>query len=483
MAHKVGLLSRNTIFVVLLIPLFSVRAQDLSEMKVEGIYKNICSNCHGIDLKGGLSSSLADGQWEFGGSDEEILQTIKDGIPEKGMIAYGSVLSPDQLRSLVVYIRELEKAEQDNSITFPELDPDQVITTQHHDFRVEVLTKGLDTPWGLAFLPDGYMLVTERNGPLRVIDPNYKLVTKPVADTPPVIFDGPEGGMMDISLHPDYKNNGWIYLAFADGWRDENGKSYSQTAIVRGRIINHRWADQEWIYKADQKFYTRSGAHYGTRMAFDNGYLYFVVGERGAMGQAQDLNRPNGKIMRLYDDGRVPEDNPFINDAEVPNEIWSYGHRNPQGLVIDADTHTIYATEHGARGGDELNLILKGRNYGWPVITHGINYDGRPITPLTEKEGMEQPLLHWTPSIAPCGLTIYLGSEFSKWKGDLLAGSLRAQELRRIRLAENGLIVEQEVLLKGFGRIRDVRTGPDGLVYLLTDDPSRLFRIVPIDKP
>lgn len=451
------------------------RSQELSKLNVEGIYKNLCSSCH---TSGAVGGSLTDGQWNYGGSDEQILHSIKNGITEKGMVAFSSVLTDKQLRAIVVYIREMESTDSKEPT---QLDiSDKVVETRYHSYKVEILTSGFSTPWAIAFLPDGSKLVTERLGPIHLVSSDNRLNSIPIKNTPQVIFDGPEGGMMDIALHPDYKKNGWIYLAFADGWRDETGKSCSQTAIVRGRIKDHQWIDQEWIYKADLKFYMQSGAHYGTRIAFDDGYIYFVVGERGAMGNAQDLNRPNGKIFRLHDDGSIPKDNPFIKTPEIPHGIWSYGHRNPQGLVIDSN-HNVYATEHGARGGDEFNLIQKGRNYGWPIITHGINYNGQPITSITEKEGMEQPLVHWTPSIAPCGLTQYIGSIFPNWQNDFFAGSLRAQELHRLRVI-NKNVVEQEIILKGMGRIRDVRTGPDGFIYLLTDEPARLIRLVPSDK-
>ncbi|WP_370476732.1 PQQ-dependent sugar dehydrogenase [Tamlana flava] len=461
-------------FWIMLFTLWAInlQSQESPKSNVEDIYQNLCMSCH---VSGAVGGSLTDKQWSYGGSDDEIFQSIKNGKEEKGMVPFSSLLTDEQIRGIVVYIRELESRDSSESIPNDQLE--NVVKTQYHSYKVEVLTTGFRTPWSLAFLPDGRKLVTERLGPIHIVNSDNTLNPNPIDNTPNVIFDGPEGGMMDIALHPNYKKNGWIYLAFADGWRDENGRSKSQTAIVRGRIKNHKWVDQEWIYKADPKFYMRSGAHYGTRIAFDKGYIYFVIGERGAMGQAQDLTLPNGKIFRLYDDGRIPADNPFIKNPDVPKGIWSYGHRNPQGLVVD-EKHNIYATEHGARGGDEFNLILEGRNYGWPIITHGINYNGQPITSITEKEGMEQPLLQWTPSIAPCGLTQYKGSKFSKWKNDFFAGSLRAQELHRIRVV-NGKVVQEEIILKGLGRIRDVRTGPDGYLYLLTDEPARLIRLVP----
>jgi glucose/arabinose dehydrogenase len=249
--------------------------------------------------------------------------------------------------------------------------------------------------------------------------------------------------------------------------------------IVRGRIRDHSWADQEVVFQVSPDFYTSAGVHFGTRMVFDGGYLYFIVGERGGMLQAQDITRPNGKIYRVFPDGGIPEDNPFAADKKAIPGIWSYGHRNPQGLAIDPRDHAIYATEHGPRGGDEFNLIRKGANYGWPVISHGMNYDGTPLTGFTEKEGMEQPLLHWTPSIAACGLACYTGDKFPNWKYDFFAGGLRG-ELHRIRV-KNGKVEGDEILLSGLGRIRDVRTGPDGLLYIVLNQPDRIVRLVPAE--
>ncbi|UKM64387.1 PQQ-dependent sugar dehydrogenase [Flavobacteriaceae bacterium GSB9] len=468
---------RFFLFSILVLFNLSLSSQDFSKMKVADIYKNLCSSCHD---SGAIGGSLTDGIWKSENSDYAILKSIKYGIPEKGMVAFNNTLTDEQLRAIVVYIRELEAMGENNPANKKNYSgANGIIRTQYHTYKVNKLVEGFRTPWSIAFLPNGGKLVTERLGPVYLINADNELDTIPIENTPKVIFDGPEGGMMDIALHPEYKNNGWIYLAFADGWRDTDGKSWSQTAIVRGRIKNHKWIDQEWIYKADSKFYMRSGAHYGTRIAFKNGYLYFVIGERGAMGQAQDLTRPNGKIMRLHDDGKIPTDNPFINDDRILDAIWSYGHRNPQGLVVSSKDE-LYATEHGARGGDEFNLIIKGKNYGWPVITHGINYNGQPITSKTEQEGMEQPLIQWTPSIAPCGLTQYQGEVFPDWDNDFFAGSLKAEELRRIRI-NDGQVVEQEIILKGMGRIRDVRTGPDGTIYILTDDPARLLQMVPVN--
>ena len=287
---------------------------------------------------------------------------------------------------------------------------------------------------------------------------------------------------MEVAIHPDFEKNGWVYLGFSDGTREKkpDGKDDVKciTAVIRGKIKDHQWTEQEWIYRPDPKFRTGAGVHFGTRFVFDKGYIYFVIGERGGMMEVQDLKRPNGKIHRLHDDGRVPTDNPFVNTPDAIPGIWSYGHRNPQGLAMDPRDGALYDTEHGPRGGDELNLILPGKNYGWPVITYGMNYDGTPMVAITEKEGMEQPLTYWQPSIATCGLDFYNGDKFPKWKGDLLVGALAQQEVRRVRLVDKKF-VSQEIILKNIGRVRDVASGPDGLIYVILNNPDRIVRLVP----
>jgi len=344
-----------------------------------------------------------------------------------------------------------------------------------HDYKVETVIEGdLKTPWSLAFLPDGRQLVTERPGSLRMVD--AKLLPEPISGTPRVIELG-QGGMLDVVPSPDFAKDSWIYLAFADPLEGE--KKSAMLKIVRGRIRDHAWTDEEVIFQAAPEFYSPTGVHFGTRMVFDSGYLYFIVGERGGKLEAQDITRPNGKIYRVYPDGRIPEDNPFAADKKAIPGIWSYGHRNPQGLVIDPRDHALYATEHGPRGGDEFNIIRKGANYGWPVISFGMNYNGSPLTGITEKDGMEQPLVQWTPSIAACGLACYTGDKFPNWKYDFFAGGLRG-ELHRIRI-ENGKAIADEILLSGLGRVRDVRSGPDGFLYIILNQPDRIVRLVPAE--
>ncbi|MDP3851891.1 MAG: PQQ-dependent sugar dehydrogenase [Luteolibacter sp.] len=452
------------------------------KVKVEELYARYCTGCHGANFEGGQGGSLVDGNWKHGSSDDEIFTSIAKGNLQMGMTPWEGVLSIDQIRSLVIFLREKEKQTLAAGMDFPVPSPDKVTKTELHDYRIEtVVEKGLAKPWAIAFLPDGRRLVTEKAGGLRFIGADGKIDPEAIEGTPPVIDHG-QGGLMEVALHPDHRKNGWIYLGFSDGTREKkaDGKEDVRciTAVARGRIKDHRWTDQQWIYRPEPEFRSGAGVHFGTRFVFDKGYVYFVIGERGGMMEAQDLKRPNGKIFRLHDDGRIPADNPFVNSPGAIPGIWSYGHRNPQGLTMDPRDGLLYSTEHGPRGGDELNLILPGRNYGWPVITYGMNYDGTPMVGITAKEGMEQPLVYWVPSIAACGLDFLSGTRFPKWRNDLFAGGLAQQEVRRIRIVDRK-VVSQEIVLKNIGRVRDVACGPDGLLYVILNDPDRIVRLVP----
>ena len=454
---------------------FSLVGLQAKPDKVNELYLESCAACHGSKFEGGLGGNLADGQWKNGSSDSDIARVISQGLPNLGMPAYEKTLSAEQIRSLVVFIREKEKAAAAQAAPPPQPKEGAAVKSLLHDYKVEtVIEGGLKTPWSLAFLPDGRQLVTERPGSLRMVDAN--LLPEPISGTPKVIELG-QGGMLDVAPSPDFAKDGWIYLAFADPLDAE--KKSAMLKIVRGRIRGHAWTDEEVIFQAAPEFYSPTGVHFGTRMVFDSGYLYFVVGERGGMLEAQDITRPNGKIYRVFPDGRIPEDNPFVANKNAIPGIWSYGHRNPQGLAIDPRDHAIYATEHGPRGGDEFNIIRKGANYGWPVISYGMNYNGTPLTGITEKDGMEQPLVQWTPSIAACGLACYTGDKFPNWKYDFFAGGLRG-ELHRIRI-QNGKAIADEIILSGLGRVRDVRSGPDGFLYIVLNQPDRIVRLVPAE--
>ncbi len=459
-----------------------INQASLAKMKVEDLYKNLCAPCHGADLNGGLAPSFLDGVWKHGSTDAEIARTILKGNLSLGMTPWEGILSPDQIRSLIIFLREKEKEAKVKGIQYPKPEPGKITRTELENYRIETVAEGLEIPWSLAFLPDGRKLVTERPGRLRVISRTNQLAPKPVADTPSVVVHG-QGGLLDVVVHPNFASNGWIYLAIADGSKKQvPGKKKPEvnalTAIVRGRIKNNHWIDSEWIWRGDRKFYDGSGAHFGSRITFDrNGYLYFIVGERGALMEVQDLANPKGKIFRLHDDGRIPEDNPSFAGADAIPGIYSYGHRNPQGLARHPATGEIFSTEHGPRGGDELNRIQAGRNYGWPVITMGMNYNGTPLG-KTHQAGMEQPLHFWVPSIATCGLDFYSGDRFPNWNNDLFVGALKQQEVRRLRLT-NGAVSQEEVILKGLGRVRDVRTGPDGFLYVVLNKPGSILRLIP----
>ena len=345
--------------------------------------------------------------------------------------------------------------------------------TDKQRFHLVKVTEGLEHPWGLAFLPDGRMLVTERPGRLRIVADGW-LVPEPVAGVPEVWNDG-QGGLLDVALHPGFAENGLVYLSYSSPDDDD-----AATAVARGRLVGDRLEDVEEIYVALPR--DDNGRHFGSRLVFADGYLFVSAGDRGDSDRAQELDDPAGSIVRLHDDGRVPEDNPFIGTAGARPELYSVGHRNPQGMTLEAATGRIYAIEHGPKGGDELNLIEPGVNYGWPVITHGKSYMGFKIGEGTRKEGMAQPVHYWVPSISPSGLMIYDADRFPAWQGSFFAGALSGELVVRLEVAGGKVVVEERMLEDLEERFRDVRQGPDGLIYLLTDHPEgMLLRLEPAD--
>jgi glucose/arabinose dehydrogenase len=343
-----------------------------------------------------------------------------------------------------------------------------------HAFRVATVAEGLEHPWSLAFLPGGDILVTERPGRLRVIR-DGRLAPAPIAGVPEVWAQG-QGGLMDVALHPDFARNRLVYLSYS-----KPGPRGATTAVIRGRLEGDRLAGVQEIFEA--KAWGTRRVHFGSRLVFDGrGHLFVSVGERGQMENAQDLGTHAGKILRLTEDGGVPSDNPFVGRPGALPEIWAYGVRSPQGMALHPETGELWEAEHGPRGGDEINLIRPGSNYGWPVITYGINYNGTPITDITEKEGMEQPLHHWVPSIATSGLAIYEGDAFPRWRGDVFVGGLAGEHLARVSF-DGTRRTGSEKLLEGIGRIRDVRIGPEGHLYLLLDSPrAPLLRLEPTER-
>lgn len=342
------------------------------------------------------------------------------------------------------------------------------------DYRIETVTEGLEHPWSLAFLPDGRMLVTERVGRLRIIEADGRLNPQPVGGVP-AGFVAAQAGLMEVLLDPEFASNQQLYLSYAYGTTQANN-----TRLSKARLVDGQLQDVQVLFTAQP---AKSGAaHYGGRMAWlpDNTLVLTLGDGFDWREQAQNTSNHLGKIVRLNRDGSIPKDNPLVGQAGAAAEIYSLGHRNVQGIAYDNQLQRLYSHEHGPRGGDELNLIEPGNNYGWPLITFGIDYTGAQISPYTELPGLQQPLLHWTPSVAPSSLTIYRGALFAQWQGDLFASTLAERSVRRIRL-KDGELAGQEVLFEELGeRIRDVRAGPDGALYLLTDSAEgRLLRVVP----
>lgn len=342
----------------------------------------------------------------------------------------------------------------------PPVDAQGVVESEEHRFRVVTVVDGLEHPWGIAFLPGGDALVTERPGRVRLIR-DGQLQADPVPGGPTVVAEG-QGGLLDIELHPRFSENQLVYMTYS-----KPGERGATTAIARARFDGTRLVDLEDILVTEK--WGTGHLHFGSRIVFArDGMLYVGLGERNQRDRAQSLEDHKGTVVRLHDDGRAPEDNPFVGREGARPEIFTYGHRNIQGMALHPETGELWASEHGPRGGDEINVIRAGRNYGWPRITYGLEYRGGRVSPDTALPGLEQPLLHWTPSIAPSGMIIYTGDRFPRWRGHQFHGALAGQQLRRV-VFEGVRPVHQETMLRGRSRIRHVKQGPDGYIYLLTD--------------
>ena len=353
----------------------------------------------------------------------------------------------------------------------------QVIYSEKQSFRLATLLTGLENPWSLAFLPDGRLLITERAGRMRLVGQDYKFDPKAIDGLPELVSEG-QGGLFDVVLHPQYAQNGWIYWAY-----NAPGPGGWGTALARGKLQGHRMTDVQVLFSMRPK--TRSSYHFGGRIVFDQaGFLYLTLGDRGDKYRAQKLDDHAGSVIRLHDDGRVPANNPFVSKAGTLAEKWTLGNRNIQGAALHPKSGELWTHEHGPQGGDEVNVMRSGLNYGWPIITHGVNYGlGTKIGEGQTKPGMVQPLQVWVPSIAPSGMAFITGSQFPHWQGNLLVGALRGQMLVRLILDGEKVLGEERLLQGQIGRVRDVRMGPDGFVYLLTDEAQgALLRLEPV-KP
>jgi glucose/arabinose dehydrogenase len=448
------------------------------------LYAEHCASCHGTDLSGGRAPSLFSEQWLATMSDARLTASIRNGVRDTGMPAFGSFVNDDQIWQLVQHLR-LQSGVLRTRPTFVPDPSGIVLKTERETVRLEVVADGLDTPWGLAFLPDGRMLVTERTvngGTLRILDSGT--LSAPVSGTPKVHVQQ-DAGMFDVEVHPRFRENGWIYLSYAEllpgytpaaspasgaaapggrGGRRGGAAAPSMTTIVRGRInARNEWVEQQVIFRAPPNLYTTDGTHFGSRLIFDReGYLFFSIGERGVMQNAQDLSNPMGKIHRVNDDGSVPTDNPFVSTPNAVPTIWSYGHRNPQGLSWDPRSGRLWESEHGPNAGDEINIIERGRNYGWGVVTRGRQTG---ITKVSEP-GMVDPIVYYIPTFAPSGISFYSGDRYPGWQDtSLFVGGLAGQALRRLQI-DGHSVTAQEVVFDQFGRVRDVVEGPDGYLYL-----------------
>jgi glucose/arabinose dehydrogenase len=342
----------------------------------------------------------------------------------------------------------------------------QPVKSQEHSFRIVTLVEKLEHPWGLAFLPDGRMLVTERPGRLRIVGKDGRLEPLAVSGLPPVTATG-QGGLLDVVPHPRHAENGIIYLSYSA--RGDGGVG---TEVASGRLAGSRLEDVKVVFRQLPK--SGGGRHFGSRLVFDRqGYLYITLGDRGDQQRAQKPDDHAGSLIRLHDDGRVPADNPFVGKPGWKPEKYTLGNRNMQGAALHPQTGALWTHEHGPQGGDEVNVMRAGSNYGWPVITYGVNYGiGTKIGEGTHKPGMAQPLHVWVPSIAPSGMAFYTGDRFPRWRGDLFVGALRDEMLVRLKLDGEKVVGEERLLKSALGRIRDVRNGPDGYIYLLTDESN-----------
>ncbi|HEX8038690.1 MAG TPA: PQQ-dependent sugar dehydrogenase [Chryseosolibacter sp.] len=439
------------------------------------IYKTYCAGCHGSQMQGNTAAKLIKTDWQYGRGKGAMVRNIRFGIPNTEMVAWGTVLKDEEISAVADYI-----------IASQEMPPNAMrpvpprVTTKDYVLKVETLVaSGISTPWGIEFVDAHRALISERSGGIRwMVD--GKLDPEPVKGLPETYSQNTTGGYMDIALDPDFRKNGWVYLAFSqtyDNPADKNARG--MTRIVRGKIKGHQWMNEQTLFEVPDSLKIPGGNRWGCRFLFDKkGYLYFTIGDMARAMDSQDPGKPSGKTYRIYPDGSIPKDNPFIATKGALAAVYTIGNRNVQGMALHPVTGEIWATEHGPMGGDELNILKKGANYGWPIVTFGVDYSGEIVSDKTAMPGMEPPILQWTPSIAVCPAEFVTGKLFSKWSGNLLVGALAFEEIRRL-VIDKDKVTEQEMILKGVGRVRDLKTGPDGALYVLLNSPDMVLRISP----
>ena len=443
----------------------------------EQTWATYCASCHGEQME-----AFADRRWRHGKSPGQLRHSIAVGYPDAGMPAFGAALSAAQLDALVAYIETgIERVEQ-YGFTRERLEQRE-FSAAGATFRLDTVASGLGIPYSLAFLPEGGMLVTDREGELWRLDvaahaeAGAAYAKTRVAGVPNV-YARSQGGLHHVLLHPAFAQNQLLYLSYSAVSPDD--RSLTTTKVSRYRLENNRLVDEQTILEA--KPYTSRGHHFGSAMTFDrDGYLYITVGDRGEERvNPQSTSRYGGKVHRLHEDGRIPSDNPFVNTDTALASVWSYGHRNPQGIAIHPESGEVWTHEHGPRGGDELNILRRGRNYGWPIISYGINYDGTTFTNLLAKPGMEQPLHYWVPSIAPSGLAFVSTDRYGAgWRGAALLGSLRFRYLDLV-LLDGERVTAEHALMKNIGRLRYVCEGPDGYLYVTVEEGGFVLRLLPV---
>ena len=432
-------------------------------------YATYCSGCHGEKM-----DAFTDRQWKHGNKLNDLMKAIKKGYANEGMPAFAETFTDTEINELANYI--LKGIKNVEAYNFDNAPVSDIFKSEKLTIKAVPVVTGIDVPWGMAFLPDGSMLVTDRQGKLYRVKNKNKQEIKGI---PQVIAEG-QGGLLDIVLHPDFANNNLIYFSYSKP-KKTNEAVLATTAVMRAELNGEMLSEQTIIFEALPYAPTRH--HYGSRLVFDaKGFLYVSVGERGNEKQNPQSTADNqlGKIHRIKDDGSIPSDNPFKDKAGHATTLYCYGNRNPQGLAFNPATGDLWENEHGPRGGDEINIIKPGKNYGWPITSYGINYNGKTITDKTIAPGIEDAELYWIPSIAPSGMAFIKGDIYKPWKGALLVGSLRFKYLNLCYLDGNK-IVSQEKLLKNIGRVRDVRVGPDGYIYVAVEEPAAaIYKLIPV---
>jgi len=441
----------------------------------EVIYSMYCAGCHGAQLQGNTAAKLIKTEWKYGRGRDAIFRNIKFGIPSTEMIKWGGALKDEDIRALADFIVAAQEIPPNADRPIPES-----LTTKDYTLKVEKLvTADIHTPWGIEFVDAHRALITERIGAIRwMVD--GKLDPQPIQGLPKTYAQQATGGYMDLALDPSFSKNGWVYFAFSHTRGSPADKSAEgMTKVVRGRISGHQWTDEQTLFEVPDSLTLSGGNRWGGRLMFDtDGYLYFSIGDMARANDSQNPGKPSGKVFRIHADGSIPKDNPFVGKPGALAALYSIGNRNVQGIAQHPATGEIWATEHGPMGGDELNVLKKGANYGWPLITYGIDYSGEIVSNDTARAGMEQPVVVWTPSIAVCPAEFVTGDLFPRWKNNLLVGALAFEEIRRLVIVNNK-VMEQEMILKGVGRVRDLKIGPDGALYVLLNNPDMVLRISP----